>query len=473
VNNGECIDLNKPQIYKALYAVFVRDRSRLAGPFCVPRVSPVHRIIAEHLMKCILTDKLVRSIRHPRSGRVEINDVRSAGLALRVTSAGARTWCYRFRDPKSGKSTRATLGGYPALSLADARDKAVQLRKLVVRGTNPVTAKRQERAESHTKTFAALAERYLREHAHRKKRPRSIAEDERNLRLHILPRWGRRRYDEIAKRDVIALIEEVIAEGKPTAANRVHALISTIFSFAMNVDIVHANPAARIWKRGVERKGTRVLSDDEICLFWERVMCPPVSRPVGHALKLALLTGMRAGEIAGLSRAEIEHLGDAERAAIVIPGERSKSNRAHYVPLSGVAQQVIGETLALIGKDEPYLFPSPVGGAIDPHALAVAMRRMTASLPNVAEGTMTWRVDPPSPHDLRRTCATRLAALGTPNEDVSAVLGHTRQDVTGKHYDMYQRARERRAALNVWASALTSIINPTGTVAVLSMQRKK
>jgi integrase len=181
------------------------------------------------------------------------------------------------------------------------------LRKLVVRGTNPVTAKRQERAESHTKTFAALAERYLREHAHRKKRPRSIAEDERNLRLHILPRWGRRRYDDIAKRDVITLIEEVIAEGKPTAANRVHALISTIFSFAMNVDIVHANPAARIWKRGVERKRTRVLSDDEICLFWQRVMCPPVSRPVGHALKLALLTGMRAGEIAGLSRAEIEH----------------------------------------------------------------------------------------------------------------------------------------------------------------------
>ena len=69
----------------------------------------------------------------------------------------------------------------------------------------------------------------------------------------------------------------------------------------------------------------------------------------------------------------------------------------------------------------------------------------------------SWRAEPPSPHDLRRTVATRLAELGVAKEDRDAVLNHTSRDIGKKHYDLYDREREKRRALELWASALTAI----------------
>jgi integrase len=423
-------------------------------------------------MRKLLTDTIARSVAPPETGRVEMNDLRCTGLAFRVTAAGARSWCFRFRDPRSGRSTRSTIGTYPDISLAVARERADELRRSVARGENPVEAKRQERREAANKTFEALANRYLQEHARRFKR--SAGEDERNLRLHVLPSWSSRQYDAIARRDVIALVEDLVASGRGPLANKVQALVSSIYSFAVDADLVTTNPCARLRKRGIERKGTRVLSDAEIRLFWPYIILPPVSHRVGLALRFALLTGMRASEVAGLTRSETEHLDDAERAAAIIPADRSKNGCIHYVPLSGMARETLKEILLLIGEDAPNLFPSPVGrGSITGHALAVAMRRMRDKLPGDTEATKTWHEDPPSPHDLRRTVATRLAALGVPHEDVSRVLNHKPQGVTATHYDQYDRAREKRAALNLWAQTLTHILDQSASAAMVPMRHQR
>lgn len=400
-------------------------------------------------MREILTEKYLQSVSPPTGSRLEVVDLRCAGLAFRVTAAGARSWCFRFRDPLTGKTTRATIGRYPAVTLAKARIKAEALRREVETGTNPVAAKRQARTESDSKTFHALAELYIAEHARRRKKPKSVQEDERNLRLHVLPAWGERPYAEIARRDVIFLAEKLVTDGKPVLANRVQALVSSIYSYAIDADLVAANPAARLRKRGAETRKTRVLSDDEIRLFWRFAVLPPVSRPVGLALRLCLLTGLRAGEAAGLRRSEVEALDDPERAALTITGERTKNGRAHHVPLAPLAVETVRALMDLT-DGEP---------ACDGHALAVAMRRMAEKLPD-EPGADTWRADPPTPHDLRRTAATRLAGLGVPGEDVSAILSHLRQDVTGRHYDHYERAREKRIGLNAWAAALAHILDP-------------
>jgi integrase len=408
-------------------------------------------------MRQVLTDTFLKGIKPPAVGRIELADLRCSGLAFRVTAAGARTWCFRFRDPQSGRTTRATLGPYPALGLAGARTAANELRRKVVLGINPVAAKRRAREEAGSRTFAALADRYMREHARRRKRPRSVEEDARNLRLHVLPKWGTRLFDSIARRDVIALVEEMIAAGKPVQANRVQTLIGSIFSFALDSDLVAANPAARLRRRGAETKRTRILTDHELRLFWRQTGLPPVSRPVGLALRLCLLTGMRAGEVAGLGWCEIENIEDSERAAILLPPARVKNGRTHHVPLAPLAVAIIREAFA---GNEKHVFRWRDGG-IGAHALSVAMRRMSVALPE-KPGADTWRADPPTPHDLRRTCATRMAALGVPGEDVSAVLNHVRQDVTGKHYDQYARAREKRAALTAWAATLARILDLGG-----------
>ena len=131
-------------------------------------------------MRQILTDALCRT-KPPRTGRLEIADLRQAGLVLRITSNGARSFAYRFRHPHTRKTLRATIGPYPAMTLEAARKRAKDMAAQVAEGTNPIEARNTEREAAPTRTFEALAARYLKEHAERHKRPRSAEEDRRNL----------------------------------------------------------------------------------------------------------------------------------------------------------------------------------------------------------------------------------------------------------------------------------------------------
>ena len=392
-------------------------------------------------MRKPITDTLLRGIKAPPNKRLEIADTRCAGLEFRVTPNGAKSWSFRFRDPSSAKVTRATIGNYPDISLGKARKRADALRARVAAGENPVATKRQERAEAASKTFKALADRFMKEHSQRHKR--SWDADERNLRLHILPRWADRRFDSIGRQDAIALIEELVQAGTETLANRVHALISSIFSFAVDADLLKANPVARMRRRGAERVGRRVLSDAELRLFWSSIVRPPVSRQVGLALRLTLLTGARAGEVAGIVLTEFEHLDDLQRAAWILPANRSKNRKTHLVPLSPLAIETIRDAQGLVDETAKYLFPSHAvsGAPITGHALAVAMARFAASLTIQDAFAATWRSDAPTPHDLRRTVRTRMSELGISKEDRDAVLNHTPSDVGSKHYDLYDRSR--------------------------------
>jgi integrase len=437
-------------------------------------------------MRKALTDLFIRNLAAPAAGRIEIADVREAGLSFRVTSKDARSWCFRFRDPRSGRTSRATIGDYPDVSLADARERANIMRRQVAAGENPVEARRRERELSTTKTFQALADRYLNEHARRHKR--SADADDRNLRLHVLPKWRNRRYDDIGRADVIELVEGLVSAGKQTLANRVQALVSSIFSFAMDADLVKGNPCARLRRRGVETVGRRVLSDDEIRLFWPTILQKPVSRRVGLAIRLVLLTGVRPGEAAGAARAELVDVDDKNKAKWIIPGTRTKNGRAHLVPLSEMARQTILSALQLTDARQSaqtkaktvarpktqdasaFLFPSRSveNAPITAHALAVAMARFAEHLDR--DAGKSWHTDPPSPHDLRRTLATRLAALGIPKEDRDAVLNHTPRDVGKKHYDLYEREREKRHSLNLWATTLAAIVEKQGHTTAPKME---
>jgi integrase len=405
-----------------------------------------------------LTDAFCRAQTAPARGRLEFTDQRCAGLSFRITAKGARSFCFRFRDPITRATTRATIGTYPDVGLSDARTRADAMRVTVAAGVNPVTERRTGRAEASQRSFGAIAERFMVEHSRRKKR--SADGDDRNLNLHVLPRWKSRQIEDIRRADVIELVEGLITAGKPVLANRVQSLISSIFSFALDADVLSANPCARLRKRGGETVGTRVLSDAEIRLFWRRCMLSPVSRGVGLALRLQLLTGARPSEAAEIDLRELAALDNADVATWTIPGARTKNKRPHLVPLSPAAVAVVNAGFELLEEGDEFLFPSPIKrtAPIDGHALAVAMRRMAESDKVTGQGAKTWKADPPTPHDLRRTFATRLSELGVAKEDRDACLNHTPTDVGSKHYDLYQRAREKRVAVTLWAATLNDIL---------------
>ena len=410
-------------------------------------------------MRKALTDTFCKSTPAPSSGRSEWADLRCVGLEFRVTSAGARSWTFRFRDPTTRRTLRASIGTYPEISLLAARKKADDLRAKVADGVNPIDAKRQERSESQSRTFKTLAERYMTEHARRHKRPRSVEEDSRNLNKHVLPKWGKRDYRKIRRADAIDLIEGMVAAGTHTAANRVHALLSKVFSFAVDADLLEANPVSRLQKRGKESTGKRILQDDEIALFWRKIVLSPVTRGVGLALRLSLLTAGRENEIAAIRLGEIRDL-DGNEPSLTIPGSRTKNKRNHFIPLTPLAVKTIKQAKELLGDEEAVPFSvRPEEGRPDRSALAAGGNGALCAAQEGKDGAAkSLRGDPPSPHDLRRTASTRMAALGVPKEDRDACLNHARVDV-GKHYDLYERAAEKRKAMELLSGNIWQIVS--------------
>jgi integrase len=424
-----------------------------------------------------LTDNLCQRQR-PHTGRIEIADAACPGLELRISAGGTRTFSYRFRDPtKANKPIqRMGIGTYPTTSLRDARKRADELRKVIEAGGNPLQVRQQIIQDAPKRTFEHLAGRYLTEHADRKKRPRSAEEDRRNLGVHVLPKWRRRDYHTITRADVVELIEGIVSDGKHTAANRVHALISKVFNFGIDAGIADSNPAMRLAKRGVENASRRVLDDDEIRLFWKSAIRRPLSQPLGLALRLALLTGARINEIAGMRKSELRALNEPSNAAWIIPGERAKNKREHLLPLSPLAVETIGAAIELTDDNDEFVFPTRLarGGPIDRHALTSAMRRFGDALKGNLPAIKTWKADAPSPHDLRRTINTRLASLSVPKEIRDRVLNHinAQRDPESRHYNLHEFAAEKRAALNQWADTLGTIIDTAPVVVPLKRRAR-
>jgi integrase len=414
----------------------------------------------------ILTDALCRT-KPPRAGRLEIADLRQAGLVLRITSNGARSFAYRFRHPHSRKTLRATIGPYPATTLEAARKRAKDMAAQVADGTNPIDARNAEREAAPARTFQALADRYLKEHAERHKRPRSAEEDRRNLTVHVLPKWAKRDFRAIRRADVIEVIESIVSSGKHAAGNRVHSLISKIFSFAIDADLLEANPAARLRKRGVEKVGRRVLDDTEIRTFWRGIVVSPISRPVGLALRLALLTAARASEIAGARKDEFQNLDQPEQAVWLVPSERAKNRMTHLIPLAPLAVETVKNAIELSGDSE-FVFPTRLSrdGPIDRHTLTVAMVRFAKSLK--APTAKTWQQEIPTPHDLRRTVSTRLARMGIAKEIRDRALNHitSLRDPESRHYNLHEFQSEKRDAFSRWGAELEGIIKPATVVPI-------
>jgi hypothetical protein len=157
-----------------------------------------------------LTDRQIRSLK-AQGQQYEVTDGAVSGLVLRVFPTGSKSWFLRY-GPREARR-RIVLGPYPALTLEKARDKARELVAGVkIAGRDPMEERKAERTarrKAETATFAALATLYVEEHAKRKKRLRAWKEDERKLRVEVLPAWGSRPAAEIRRADVRELLERI------------------------------------------------------------------------------------------------------------------------------------------------------------------------------------------------------------------------------------------------------------------------
>ncbi|NNE82461.1 MAG: tyrosine-type recombinase/integrase [Alphaproteobacteria bacterium] len=380
------------------------------------------------------TTRSLEAIKPPAEGRVEHWDKDVKGLGLRVSSSGRKTWVLMYRVRGHKRLRRATLGTYPTLSLADARDQARDDLSAAAKGRDPAELRSEER---QAETFSELAEDYMERYA--KKYKRSWFKDRQHLDRDLLPRFRHRKAASIKRREVIALLEEIADRGAPVGANRTLEIIRRIYNWGIEQEIVVINPCQRIKKVGIERPRERVLSNEEIRSVWNAF--DGETPRMRDLFRLRLLTAQRPGEVSRLRWEDI----DLASGWWTIPPEFSKNGLTHRVPLSKPAIEVLLQTEGH-EKKSGWVFPSPTGEG--------PLRSVWRAMDNIRKRSGVEFV----PHDLRRTAASRMTGdLGIARLTVSKVLNHVETGVTAT-YDRHSYDKEKRAALEAWAQRLEIII---------------
>jgi integrase len=377
-----------------------------------------------------LTATAVERIRAPASGQIDHFDRGYPGLALRISYGGAKSWVYFYR--LFGKQKRMTLGRFPSMSLAAARDAWRNARTTIDKGESPL-----HQRPAQASSFVAVADEWLqRDQAHN----RSHAQVKQRIERYVIPTWAGRQISTIGRRDINDLIDSVADRGAIIMARRLHAHLHRLFRWAVGRGILETNPMAHLPKPGSEVPRDRVLTDAELAqVFKNATKLKPT--PYGAMYQLLILTGARRTEIAALRWSEIKD------DTIILPRERTKAAEVHSIPLSPQALAIIKQ-LPRIGPGDFVFTVTGRNPAVD---FSGTKRRLDAitKIPS-------WRI-----HDLRRTVATGLQRLGTNLQVIEAVLGHvggSRSGIVGV-YQRHSFDAEKRTALQAWAREVERIVD--------------
>lgn len=426
-----------------------------------------------------LTVKFLDSVKPDPDRQVDYFDADEAGLVLRVAPSGRKTWCYYYRPLGTRRKRRLTLGTYPTLKLGKARKQALDKRRAVeVNGEDPATDKAALKA---IETFARLADWYLTDYAMKHKRPKSWAEDARIIKRELLPAWRDRKAHDISRADVRALLRGIAERPAPVMANRVLALISRIYTRALEEDIpgIVANPALRLPKPGGDEHGrVRVLTDDEIRRLWavledvkrlkrrgdEDEETAAISPMIARGLQVLLLTGQRPGEVFRMKWAHV----DLEAKWWELPETATKNHVAHRVPLTDRVVALLEEARDQGPDGSKWVFAGIKGGSVAARALK-AGSELARAKDEHGELLLPFSFHR---HDLRRTCATNLAKAGVSNATISRVLNHVdRGPRATAVYQRYEFDAEKRTALEAWDRRFAAILAAT-TADVLTFARR-
>jgi integrase len=355
-----------------------------------------------------------------------------AGLGIRIRDGGSRNWIYRYRI--GSKQRSVILGSAKSVPLSLARKNASTLEARVRLGEDPAQDRQQARLEADN-TFSVLADQFL-EARKSEWRPTTYTEIKRSLLKYAKP-LHRVPLAAVSQRNVANLLNSLAKDAGDATANHVRANICSLFSWAIREGIpLPAGNVAAITNKRQEKPRDRVLTDTELKTIWRALL----DDEYGTILRLLALTGQRANEIAALRWDEVHD------DQIVLPGERTKNGRTHIVPLSSAAKALLSR---IQRGGRTHVFGRFDTGFQGWH---VAKRALVA---RVGKSMPHW-----TPHDLRRTCATRMAELGVQPHIVEAVLNHV-SGHKGGVAGIYNRAtydKEKRDALNLWAEHVAALI---------------
>jgi integrase len=370
-----------------------------------------------------------------------IFDAALPGFGLRLRDGGKRTWVVQYRV--GTKQRRVTLGTVETLDADEARKRAKCALSKVHLGHDPQLEKAEARAQSAV-TLGSIVERYLKERAAKRLKPRTLTEVTRSLREHWKPLHATP-LTKIMRVEVAGQLGRISKERGPIAANRSRSYLSTLYSWAIAEGLADANPVVGT-NKAEEISRDRVLSDEELRLVWS---CAGENDDYGAIIRLLILTGQRREEVGAMRWSEL----DLDKSLWRIEAERTKNGLPHDVPLSDVTLDLLAAHGRREGRD--LVFGSREGPFQGWGNAKIALEGRIRAKLGEKSGLKPWRL-----HDLRRTAATRMNELGMLPHVVEAVLNHISGHKAGVAgvYNRASYAAEKRQALDLWAEHVLALV---------------
>jgi integrase len=372
-------------------------------------------------------------------------------LYLRVARGGSKSWIFRFTLSNGPRD--AGLGGYPSVSLAEARNKAEPLRKQIAEGIDPIEARKTQRAASQAEaeraiTFEQCAKAYVASHEVGWKNDKHRAQWHSTLKTYVYPVIGQLPVKTVDTSHVMQILEPIWMT-KPETGSRLRGRIEVILSWAKVRGYREGeNPAQ--WRghldhllpaKGKVRKVVHhaALPYSEMPTFISRLRSH--TSATARALEFLILTNTRTSETLKATWSEI----DLERRLWIIPGSRMKADKEHRVPLSSRAVEVVVELAEIRCND--YVFPGmKLGRPFSENALLMLLRRM-----GYEQGYATG-------HGFRSTFKDWVSECTNLSMDASEIaLSHKVANAVEAAYrrgDMFEKRREMMEAWSAFCAGV-------------------
>ncbi|NGP89136.1 tyrosine-type recombinase/integrase [Fodinibius halophilus] len=377
-----------------------------------------------------LTENFIKNLAPPAK-QVEYYDTLVQGLILRHTKAGTKSFCYRYYDEQ--RHQRQTIGKYPAYSLAEARHKVHTYK-------NPELYKEQENSDS-IYTFKKVAELFKQHHLPAL-RMSTRNEYTRIIDRELLPALAEFEISSISVDHIEKLLDhKANREAAPTMANRMRAVLSSIFSFGIDQRITALNPVhSTDMYEARNRQSKRHYNELEIRELWR--CFGKQTQPMGELLKILLVQGQQKNETLQMRWQDIEN------DIWTIPAEMSRSGDPNKVPLGNISQQVI-QSLKPYSGNSQYVFLSP--------------RKQNAPLTTTKNAAQRIRkvssVKDFKVRYLRQTVCVYMAKLGVEREVLLKLFNYKEgKSSLSSLYDKQSHDESKKKAISRWENCLLDIL---------------
>lgn len=358
------------------------------------------------------------------------------GLILRVRDSGSRDWALRIT--KDGKTSDYGLGGFPMVTLAEARDKAFLLRKEIKNGKTP-----ERKIKTILQSFEELAEDYIKAHSPSWKNNKSRDQWHSSLSAYAYPKIGKKLAKDITTADVLSVLRP-IWESKNETANRVRGRIEKVLDAATAQGLRTGDNPAR-WQGHLITllpkpsliapvEHFAAMDYREVPEFWKKLSA--MDGVGASALRWTILNAVRSGESRGATHDElVDNLW-------IIPSSRMKAGKEHRVPLTKAALATIPSNTL---KNNHLLFPAPRGGKLSDMSLSAVLKRM-----GIKDITV---------HGFRSTFRDWAGETTShPREVIEHALAHQLKDKSEAAYARSDLLEKRRKLMEDWASFVTGEI---------------